>query len=48
MGVIAEPGIQNKIMLLLEIYEFDLIEEDKFIVIGSDGLFEFLSNIQIV
>ena len=34
VGVTAEP----------EILEFDLSPEDKFIVIGSDGIFEFLSN----
>lgn len=34
-----------RIICDLEIYEFDLIEEDKFFVIGSDGIFEFLSNI---
>lgn len=34
VGVIAEP----------EILEFDLTPEDKFIVIGSDGIFEFLTN----
>jgi len=33
-GVIAEP----------EILKFDLTEEDKFIVIASDGVWEFLSN----
>jgi serine/threonine protein phosphatase PrpC len=34
VGVISEP----------EILEFDLTSDDKFIVIGSDGIFEFLSN----
>ena len=34
VGVICEP----------EILEFDLTAEDKFIVLGSDGIFEFLSN----
>ena len=34
VGVICEP----------EILEFDLTPEDKFIVLGSDGIFEFLSN----
>jgi serine/threonine protein phosphatase PrpC len=37
-GVIAEP----------EIMDLELNEEDKFIVIGSDGLWEFLSNEQVV
>lgn len=34
VGVICEP----------EILEFDLTPTDKFIVIGSDGIFEFMSN----
>jgi serine/threonine protein phosphatase PrpC len=37
-GVIAEP----------EIIDLELEEEDKFVVIGSDGLWEFLSNEKIV
>lgn len=38
VGVIAEP----------EILEFQLTTEDKFIIIGSDGVFEFLSNEEVV
>mmetsp|Transcript_20353 Transcript_20353/g.17652 ORF Transcript_20353/g.17652 Transcript_20353/m.17652 type:complete len:225 (+) Transcript_20353:1403-2077(+) len=38
VGVIAEP----------EIFEFDLKEEDKFMVIASDGVWEFLSNRQVI
>jgi serine/threonine protein phosphatase PrpC len=38
VGVIAEP----------EILEFQLTSEDKFIIIGSDGIFEFLSNEEVV
>jgi serine/threonine protein phosphatase PrpC len=38
VGVIPEP----------EILEFLLTAEDKFIVIGSDGVFEFLSNEEVV
>lgn len=38
VGVICEP----------EILEFDLSADDKFVVIGSDGIFEFLSNEEIV
>jgi serine/threonine protein phosphatase PrpC len=34
VGVISEP----------EILEFEMTAEDKFIVLGSDGIFEFLSN----
>ena len=38
VGVIPEP----------EILEFTLTPEDKFVVIGSDGIFEFLSNEEVV
>ena len=38
VGVIAEP----------EIIEMNLTEEDKFIVIASDGVWEFLSNDEVV
>lgn len=38
VGVIPDP----------EILEFSLSSEDKFIVIGSDGVFEFLSNEEVV
>ena len=38
VGVICEP----------EVLEFELTKEDKFIVIGSDGIFEFLSNEDVV
>mmetsp|Transcript_29367 Transcript_29367/g.52576 ORF Transcript_29367/g.52576 Transcript_29367/m.52576 type:complete len:98 (-) Transcript_29367:1058-1351(-) len=38
VGVSCEP----------EILEFNLTPEDKFIVLGSDGVFEFLSNEEVV
>ena len=38
VGVICEP----------EILEFDLTCDDKFIVLGSDGIFEFLNNEDVV
>jgi len=38
VGVIAEP----------DIYEYMLRKSDKFIVIASDGVWEFLSNEQVV
>ncbi|CAG9329833.1 unnamed protein product [Blepharisma stoltei] len=38
VGVICEP----------EILEFQMTPEDKFIVLGSDGVFEFISNEDIV
>lgn len=37
-GIVAEP----------EIKEFDIKEEDRFLILGSDGLFDFLSNIDLV
>ena len=38
VGVIAEP----------DIVEMNLIEQDKFIVIASDGVWEFLTNDEVV
>lgn len=38
VGVVSEP----------EILEFDLTPDDKFIVLGSDGIFEFLNNEDVV
>lgn len=38
VGVICDP----------EILEFSLTSDDKFLVIGSDGIFEFLSNEEVV
>ena len=38
VGVVSEP----------EILEFTLLHNDRFIVIGSDGVFEFLNNEDIV
>jgi serine/threonine protein phosphatase PrpC len=38
VGVIYEP----------EILEYDITPEDKFIVLGSDGIFEFLPNEDVV
>ena len=41
VGVIAEPGMlyYNN---YLEILELDLCKDDKFIVLASDGVWEFL------
>lgn len=45
VGVIAEPGIFKNILInLIEILELDLCKDDKFIVIASDGVWEFLQN----
>jgi serine/threonine protein phosphatase PrpC len=38
VGVISEP----------EVLEFDLTPDDKFIVLGSDGIFEFLTNEDVI
>ena len=38
VGVISEP----------EIKEFNLTEEDKFLIIASDGIWEFISNEECV
>jgi len=38
VGVIAEP----------EILELNLCEQDKFIVLASDGVFEFLTNEDVI
>ena len=38
VGVVAQP----------EILEFEVTRQDKFIVVGSDGIFEFLSNEDVV
>ena len=39
-GVAASVGV----IAVPEILEFALQPEDKFIVMGSDGVFEFISN----
>ncbi len=45
VGVIAEPGkIFVVVYNYLEILELDLCKDDKFIVLASDGVWEFLSN----
>ena len=38
VGVISDP----------EVYEIILKEEDKFIIIASDGVWEFLSNAEVL
>jgi len=38
LGVISEP----------DVYEILLKEEDKFIIIASDGVWEFLSNNDVI
>ena len=45
VGVICEPG---NFSLTKEIMEWEFINEDKFMVIGSDGVFEFIDSSEIV
>lgn len=45
IGVIPEPGIHNFfIIIFLEIEKYELTPDDKFIVVASDGVWEFLEN----
>ena len=44
VGVISEPGIEN---IYLEIEEFIYKKDDKFIILASDGIWEFISNIEV-
>ena len=48
VGVNTEPGkhfeICMMIYLSIEILELDLCKDDKFIVIASDGVWEFMQN----
>ena len=43
-GVAASVGV----ICTPEILEFNLTSDDKFLVLGSDGVFEFLSNEEVV
>jgi serine/threonine protein phosphatase PrpC len=47
VGVTAEPGKLKPLFYFLEILELDLCPDDKFIVLASDGVWEFLSNEEI-
>ena len=42
VGVICEPGKFLLTKSFLEILELDLCKDDKFIVIASDGVWEFI------
>lgn len=43
VGVLAEPGNYNYYFNhFLEILELDLCKDDKFIVLASDGVWEFI------
>jgi serine/threonine protein phosphatase PrpC len=46
VGVINVPGISE--FNQLELYEFEITRSDKFVVVASDGLWEFLSNKEIM
>ena len=43
-GVAASVGV----ICTPEILEFNLTADDKFLVLGSDGVFEFLTNEEVV
>jgi serine/threonine protein phosphatase PrpC len=45
VGVTPTPGI--KYLIYLEIFEYNIENDFKFMVIASDGVWEFLSNKQI-
>jgi hypothetical protein len=55
VGVTAEPGKYSETAFIIllslifcaEILELDLCKEDRFIVIASDGVWEFISNDEI-
>lgn len=48
VGVLAEPGNYNYYFNhFLEILELDLCKDDKFIVLASDGVWEFISNEEV-
>ena len=47
VGVICEPGKFLLTNFFLEILELDLCKDDKFIVIASDGVWEFIQNEEI-
>ena len=46
VGCICEPGIV--IINLIEMHEYELSSESRFIVIASDGVWEFLSNKRVM
>lgn len=48
VGVISTPGKYDVINTLLEIIEAEIDPGSKYIVIASDGVWEFLSNIRIM
>lgn len=45
-GIIAEPGSIFKIYII-EIFDYEIDPTNKFIIVASDGVFEFLSNVQV-
>ena len=38
----------NKLWLCAEIFEFETNDDDKFMILASDGVWEFLSNAQVI
>lgn len=45
IGGISEPGKQ---VTYKEIFEYEINQNSKFLVIASDGVWEFLSDLQVV
>jgi serine/threonine protein phosphatase PrpC len=46
VGGTCEPGIL--IFINLEIFEFDINSSSRYIILASDGVWEFLSNTQVM
>lgn len=45
VGVISDPGISQ---VTLEILEYYVLDSDKILVLASDGVWEFLSNKEVI
>lgn len=44
VGVSSEPGNFILVILSVDVIKYELNQDDKFIIIASDGVWEFLSN----
>ena len=48
IGVIPDPGMSISLSKwLIEIEKYELTQDDKFIIVASDGIWEFLENEQV-
>lgn len=43
--MVSEPGYKN---LIIDVIEYTLSNRDKFVIVASDGIWEYLSNEQAV